>query len=40
MELRAIPRGLLVNFLKQVRDFGMNLFNEELFTPSDFGTFC
>ena len=24
---------------QQVRDFGMNLFNEELVTPSDFSTF-
>ena len=28
-----------MKFLKQVRDFGMNLFNEELVTPSNFGTF-
>ena len=39
MVLCAIPCGLLVKFLKQVRDFGMNLFNEELVTPSNFGTF-
>ena len=38
--LLAIPCGLLVKFLKQVRAFGMNLFNEELVTPSDFVTFA
>ena len=28
-----------MKFLKQVRDLGMNLFNEELVTPSNFSTF-
>ena len=28
-----------MKFLKQVRDLGMNLFYEELVTPSNFGTF-
>ena len=28
-----------MKFLKQVRDLGMNLFNGELVTPSNFGTF-
>ena len=28
-----------MKFLKQVRDLGMNLFNEESVTPSNFGTF-
>ena len=28
-----------MKFLKQVRDFGMNLFNEEFVAPSNFSTF-
>ena len=35
----SVGGPLLVKFLKQVRDFGMNLFSEELVTPSNFGTF-
>ena len=31
--------GLMVKFLKQVRDFGMNLFNEELVTHFNFDNF-
>ena len=35
----STPCGLLVKFLKQVRDFGKNLFNEELLTAFSFGNF-
>ena len=34
-----IPCDVLVTFLKQVRDFGMNLFNKELVTPFNYGAF-
>ena len=39
MVLYAIPCGMLVKFLKQVRDFGMNLFDEDWVTSFNFSTF-